>query len=221
MKRLAIYGGGGMAREVLELVRDINAVEPEFEVIGWLDDDASKAGTTLKGLPVLGPIERVSAEEVSFEAVIAIGNPVARSRIAARLDHHGVTSPVLIDPGAHVGRDVVIGAGSIVCAGAIVTTDVRLGRHVILNLNATVSHDSELLDFVTLAPGVKVAGSVRIAEGCDIGTGCSTVQGVSIGQWSIVGAGAVVARDLPANVTAVGVPAKVIKERPAGWHLEV
>lgn len=210
-----------MAREVLELVRDINAVEPEFEVIGWLDDDASKAGTTLKGLPVLGPIERVSAEEVSFEAVIAIGNPVARSRIAARLDHHGVTSPVLIDPGAHVGRDVVIGAGSIVCAGAIVTTDVRLGRHVILNLNATVSHDSELLDFVTLAPGVKVAGSVRIAEGCDIGTGCSTVQGVSIGQWSIVGAGAVVARDLPANVTAVGVPAKVIKERPAGWHLEV
>lgn len=221
MKRLAIYGGGGMAREVLELVRDINAVEPEFEVIGWLDDDASKAGTTLKGLPVLGPIERVSAEEVSFEAVIAIGNPVARSRIAARLDHHGVTSPVLIDPGAHVGRDVVIGAGSIVCAGAIVTTDVRLGRHVILNLNATVSHDSELLDFVTLAPGVKVAGSVRIAEGCDIGTGCTTVQGVSIGQWSIVGAGAVVARDLPANVTAVGVPAKVIKERPAGWHLEV
>ena len=221
MKRLAIYGGGGMAREVLELVRDINAVEPEFEIIGWLDDDASKAGTTLKGLPVLGPIERVSAEEVSFEAVIAIGNPVARSRIATRLDHHGVASPALIDPGAHVGRDVVIGAGSIVCAGAIVTTDVRLGRHVILNLNATVSHDSELSDFVTLAPGVKVAGSVRIAEGCDIGTGCTTVQGVSIGQWSIVGAGAVVARDLPANVTAVGVPARVIKERSAGWQLEV
>ena len=221
MKRLAIYGVGGMARDVLELVRDINAVEPEFEVIGWLDDDASKAGTTLKGLPVLGPIERVSAEEVSFEAVIAIGNPVARSRIAVRLDHHGVTSPVLIDPGAHVGHDVVIGAGRIVCAGAIVTTDVRLDHHVILNVNATVSHDSELSDYVTLAPGVNVTGSVRIAKGCDIGTGSATVEGVSTGEWSIVGAGAVVARDLPANVTAAGVPAKVIKDRPAGWQLVV
>ena len=221
MKRLAIYGVGGMAREVLELVRDINAFEPEFEVIGWLDDDASKAGMTIKGLPVLGPIERVSSETPPFESVIAIGNPVTRMRIAARLDDHRVSSPVLIDPRAHVGRDVVIGAGSIVCAGAIVTTDVRLGRHVILNVNATVSHDSALSDYVTLAPGVHVAGSVRIAEGCDIGTGCATVQGVSIGEWSIVGAGAVVARDLPANVTAVGVPAKVIKERPAGWQLEV
>ena len=221
MKRLAIYGVGGMAREVLELVRDINSIKPEFEVIGWLDDDGSKVGMTIMGLPMLGPIEGFSAATPPFETVIAVGNPVARSHIAARLDRHGVASPVLIDPRAHVGRDVVIGTGSIVCAGAIVTTSVRFGRHVIVNVNATVSHDSELSDYVTLAPGVNVAGSVRIAEGCDIGMGCATVQGVSIGAWSIVGAGAVVGRDLPANVTAVGVPAKVIKERPAGWHLEV
>ena len=221
MKRLAIYGTGGFAREVLEIVREINAIEPTFEVIGWLDDDPSKAGSVIKGLPVLGPIEAATMQANVFDAVIAIGNTVARSHIEARLERHGVASPVLIDPRARIGRDVTIGDGSIVCAGTILTTDIRLGRHVILNLNVTIGHDAELADCVTLAPAVNVSGHVRISEGCDIGTGSATVQGVSIGEWSIVGAGAVVARDLPANVTAVGVPAKVIKERPAGWQLKV
>ena len=221
MKRLAIYGTGGFAREVLELVRDVNEIEPTFEAIGWLDDDTSKIGQTIKGLPVLGPIEDASGKLSTFEVVIAIGNTVARSRIAARLDRLGIASPVLVDPRARVGRDITIGDGSIVCAGSLLTTDIHLGRHVILNLSVTVGHDAGLADYVTLAPTVNVSGNVRIAEGCDIGTGCATVQGVSIGEWSIVGAGAVVARDLPANVTAVGVPAKVIKERPAGWQFEV
>ena len=220
MKRLAIYGTGGLAREVLEVVREVNAIEPRFDVIGWLDDDPSKAGQLIKGLPVLGPIERAADHVGSFETVIAIGNTVARSRIAARLERQRVASPVLIDPRARVGRDVAIGDGSIICAGTLLTTDIHLGRHVILNLNVTIGHDAELADFVTLAPAVNVSGHVRIGEGCDVGTGSATVQGVAIGEWSIVGAGAVVARDLPANVTAVGVPAKVIKERPAGWHLE-
>lgn len=219
MRQLAIYGTGGLAREVLELVHEINAIAPAFEVIGWLDDDPSKAGQTIKGLPVLGSIEAAAERSRGLTVVIAIGNTAARARIANRLDRHGVDSPVLVDPRARVGRDVTVGAGSIICAGSLLTTDIRLGRHVIVNLNVTIGHDAELADFVTLAPAVNVSGHVRIAEGCDVGTGSATVQDVSIGEWTIVGAGAVVACDLPANTTAVGVPARVIKERPAGWHL--
>jgi hypothetical protein len=89
----------------------------------------------------------------------------------------------------------------------------------IMNLaRETVSHDTRIDDFVTAAPSANISGSVQIGEGCDLGTGSAVIQGIEIGKWTVVGAGAVVVSSLPANVTAVGVPAKVIKERPDGWH---
>jgi sugar O-acyltransferase (sialic acid O-acetyltransferase NeuD family) len=218
VRRLAIYGTGGLAREVLELVRNINARTPTFEPIGWLDDDAARLGTTLKGLPVLGAIEDAVDPRAPFDVVIGIGNPPVRRRIAARLAALEVASPALVDPRAWTGHDVAWGPGCVVCAGALITTDVRLGHHVFVNLGVTVGHDAVLEDFVTVAPSVSVSGNVHIGEGADLGTGAVVIQGVRVGAWSIVGAGTVVVRDVPANVTAVGVPAKVIRERPAGWH---
>ncbi len=120
---------------------------------------------------------------------------------------------------AWVGNRIELGEGTIICAGDRLATELSVGDHVQLNLDCTVSHDSFLRDFVTVAPGVNISGAVTVGEGCDLGTGAAIIQGVSIGHWSVVGAGAVVVRDLPANVTAVGAPAKPIKERPEGWHL--
>jgi sugar O-acyltransferase (sialic acid O-acetyltransferase NeuD family) len=114
-------------------------------------------------------------------------------------------------------RHVTLGEGCVVTAGAVLTSQIRLGRHVHVNVNSTVSHDCVLGDFATLAPGVHLAGGVQLGEGCDVGVGAAVLPRCSIGAWSIVGGGAVVTRDLPADVTAVGVPATVIKQRPAGW----
>lgn len=109
-----------------------------------------------------------------------------------------------------------IGEGTVICAG-VTTADYSIGRHVLVNVLGTVVHDNVLGDFVTVVPGAMLSGSVTIGEGCDIGTNATLLQGVSIGEWSIVGATAMVREDLPANCTAVGVPAKVIKERAANW----
>lgn len=81
-----------------------------------------------------------------------------------------------------------------------------------------MSHDTKLGDYSTLNPGVNLAGNVSIGEGCYLGIGCSVIQSITIGPWTTVGAGAAVTRDLPANVTAVGVPARVIKTKETGWH---
>jgi acetyltransferase-like isoleucine patch superfamily enzyme len=99
------------------------------------------------------------------------------------------------------------------------TTDIRVGRFVLLNVATTLGHDTVAEDFVTLAPAANVSGNVHLGTGCDLGTNCSINQRLRVGEWSIVGAGAAVVKDVPPNVTVVGVPARVMRTRPEGWHL--
>ncbi len=216
MTDLVLFGTGGLAREVLQVALDANEAGPRWNVLGFLDDDAEMHGRTVHDLPVLGGAEW-ALEHPGTAVVVAIGGTSARRRIVRRLA--GARFATLVHPRSWLGRRVQVGEGSIVCAGTAITTDIVLGQHVILNLNCTVGHDSWLGDFVTAAPTVNISGNVIVGEGCDLGTGSTIIQGVEIGEWSVLGAGATVVRSLPKNVTAVGSPAKPIKERPAGWQL--
>ena len=105
-----------------------------------------------------------------------------------------------------------------VCAGCQITTDIEIGDHAHVNLGCTIGHDTKLVAFVTLNPGVNLSGNVTLAEGVEVGTGSILIPKVDVGAWSIIGAGSVVTSSLQANVTAVGAPAKAIKSRPNGWH---
>lgn len=222
MIKLVIVGTGGFAREVHQLVEDINAQMPAFDFVGFLDEDVSRHGTEVHGFPVLGGIAWLGQSANStVKAAVAIGNPASKRRVIEAIARV-TASPLatLIHPRAWVGNRVSIGAGSIVCAGALITTDIQVGRAVIVNIGTTIGHDAVLEDFVTVAPTVNISGAVLVGEGVDLGTGATIIQGKHIGAWSVVGAGAVVVRDIEANVTAVGAPAKAIKSRHANWHLE-
>jgi sugar O-acyltransferase (sialic acid O-acetyltransferase NeuD family) len=218
MKDLVIFGTGGFAREVLQIVEDINEKAATWNLVGFLDEDRTKWNSTLQGLPVLGDtawLERNPHVAVS----VAIGSPADRRKVVLTLEHVECSGlALLVHPLAWISKRVEIGPGTVLDAGALVSPDARIGRHVILNNNCTVGHDTVLEDFVTVAPGASIAGEAHVSEGCDLGINCTVVQGIAIGHWSIVGAGAVVVRHLPPNVTAVGVPAQVIKERPEGWQ---
>jgi sugar O-acyltransferase (sialic acid O-acetyltransferase NeuD family) len=216
---VAIWGTGGFAREVLQIVEDCRDDGQPYDFVGFLDGNAKTHGTAVHGHPVLGD-QRWLSEHPHVAVVIAVGNPVYKRRIIGSINESSHSRFVTLKhPRCWVGRRVELGEGSILCAGVMVTTDVVLGHHVILNLNTTVGHDAVLEDLVTVAPGVNVSGNVRIGTGTDVGTGSSIIQGISIGPWSVVGAGSVVVRDLPRDVTAVGVPARVIKTRDEGWQL--
>jgi len=108
---------------------------------------------------------------------------------------------------------VQVGIGSIICSGAVITTNVTLGKASIVNPNCFIGHDTALEDFVSLMPGSNLAGEVKVEEGCYFGLNSCVINRTNIGKWSIIGAGATVISDIPDYSVAVGVPARVIKRR--------
>lgn len=216
VKDLVLFGGGGHARDVLQVVRDINAESRAWNLLGFLDGNPDLAGKAIHEYEVLGgPDWLGSRPEVSV--CIAIGESRIRRKVACELENASHVS--LIHPSVSVGNNVQIARGSIICAGNILTCDISVDEFSLLNLACTVTHNCYLRPFVSLSPGVNVSGNVTLLEGAMIGTGTCIIQGVTVGEWSIVGAGAVVTKDVPPNTTSVGAPAQVIKTREPGWHL--
>jgi sugar O-acyltransferase (sialic acid O-acetyltransferase NeuD family) len=220
MQQVVILGAGGFAREVLDIFHALNSVEPAYEVLGFIDEDPRKKGQRLNGSPVLGGFDSLSSLDRSrIHAICGVGDTAGRRRFVEKAAPHGLQFCNVVHPDAVLTPFITLGTGVVITAGCILTNQITIGNHVHLNLDCTIGHDCVIDDFVTIAPGAHISGNVRIAAGCDIGTGTAIIQGIKVGEWSIIGAGSVVVEDIPPNVTVVGVPAKVIKERAPGWHL--
>jgi sugar O-acyltransferase (sialic acid O-acetyltransferase NeuD family) len=219
MKPLVIFGAGGHARETAQLVADCNADRAVWNVLGYLTDDADLWGTTAGELPVLGGLPWLREHSRQVAIALGIGNPSVKRAVVKRIEDDAAEFPVLRHPTAIVGARADVGAGTLIAAACVLTVDLWIGRYVTLNRASHVAHDCSVADFATVAPGTMLSGNVRIGEGADLGTGVSFVHGVRVGSWSIIGAGAVVTHDIEDDVTAVGVPASVVKRRPSGWHL--
>jgi sugar O-acyltransferase (sialic acid O-acetyltransferase NeuD family) len=214
---LIIIGAGGHGSEVYSYTQDLVRETPGLRVTGFVDEHKARGdwGET----EVLGNFEDLrdlvgKNGDVTYVYITAVGNNRVRRELVEKLTRMGapnLSAWSLIHPRACVGRGVNIGIGTCLAPGSIVTTRVRIGEHCIVNVNASVSHDSVVGDFVNINPGAVVAGNARIGDGCFIGAGATVIDKVSVGAWSIIGAGAVVVDDIPPHVTAVGVPARVIK----------
>ena len=210
MEKLAIVGSGGFAREVLTLVNAINSNAPQFEVVGFVGEDKSQ---TVHGYPVIGNDDEVNLIQERLSIVIAVGEPGLKAKIRGKYNNPLISFPTLVHPSVILGdkESIEIGHGCIICAGCILTTDINIRGFVTLNLQCTVGHDTMIGYYSSFMPSVNISGEVDIKEGVYVGTGAKIINQVEIGEQTIVGAGAVVAKSLPANCTAVGVPAKPIK----------
>jgi len=211
MKSIVIWGIGGHAREVAQLVADIETHQPgTWSLKGFLvDTGADTHHPQSLPAPLLGGLEWWAAKPDVW-CVVAVGNPELRRQIADRLLTANPYSKfaTLVHPTAWTVKTAQLGEGSVVFAQSCVSDHVQIGKHVSVNLACTLSHDSVLGDFVSLGPGVKLCGGVKVASYCELGAGVTVIPNVQINASVMVGAGAVVTRSLPSGITAVGVPAR-------------
>jgi sugar O-acyltransferase (sialic acid O-acetyltransferase NeuD family) len=209
---VAIFGAGGFGREVKIIIDSINNIKPNtYKLIGFFDDGVPK-GTIVNGLNVLGGIEDLNNYQDILGLFISIGSPSIKIKIIESITNPKISYPTIIHPNSSISNDEVnIGKGCIICEGNILTCNISIGDFVILNLMCTVGHDTVIEDYCAFMPSVNISGEVVLRKGVYVGTGAKIINQLEIGENSIVGAGAVVSKSLPANCTAVGIPAKPIK----------
>ncbi|MBQ8752366.1 MAG: acetyltransferase [Clostridia bacterium] len=175
-------------------------------VLGFLDDHAT---APVAGLPILGGVaDYVRFPHAAF--VVAIGNAAARRQVAERLD--GVNWHTVIHPTAVISsREVAVGEGTVILAGAIVNPGAQIGHHCIINTAAVVEHDDRIGNFAHVSVGARLAGTVSVGDNTWVGIGAVISNNVSVCDNCTLGAGAVVVRDIDRPGTYVGVPARKLR----------
>jgi len=210
--RLVIIGSRGIGREVLWVVRDCNRAGSDWDILGFIDDDIKVHGKTFCDLPVVGGLEWIRSNmSTNLWGICAIGNTETRYQIHQKASSIGLKFATLIHPSVRMSQYVEIGEGVVICAGCILTTQISIGDHVYINLNCTIGHDTRIDNYVNCAPACNISGGVHLNQGAHLFTGVKIGPGVNVGNWSQIGAGSVVLKDVPDNVTVAGIPAKIIK----------
>lgn len=201
MKNIAIIGGGGHAKILIDLINEIG----NYKIIGIFDD--YKTEKVLNYL-IIGRICDIKKVKEVDCYVIGIGNDNFRKKIYD--DYPDLNWETLIHPKSFVSKMSTIGSGTVVCAGAIIQPDVHIGKQCIINTNSSVDHECLIGNFCSISPGSVICGQVKIGENCFIGANSTIIQCLNIGNNCIIGAGSVIIKNIGNNKKVVGNPSREI-----------
>ncbi|AMV71885.1 acyltransferase [Desulfuromonas sp. DDH964] len=202
-EKIFVFGASGHAKVVIDIIER----QGLFEIGFLVDDNPALKGQSFFCYPVIGGKDELLASNIR-KGIVAIGSNSARRTVASWLSDQGCEMVTAIHPSAQVAREVTIGNGSVIMAGAVINSDTTIGYDVIVNTRSSIDHDCNIGDGVHLAPGSTLCGSVTIGEESFVCAGATVIPNLTIGSKVTVGAGSTVIRDVPDGVTVVGSPAK-------------
>lgn len=216
MKELiGVYGASGFGKEVMPLVREKFPTLNKHQFV-FIDD--GQAGSFLNGYNVLNYSDFVANASTYKAVTIAIANSKVREKLANRLTQDGIQHLAIQAINTVILDEVEVGEGSLLCPFTCLTSNIKIGKFFHANIYSYVAHDCVIGDYVTFAPGVKCNGNIHIEDHAYIGTGAIIKQGTPdkplvIGKGAVIGMGAVVTKSVPAGVTVVGNPARILEKK--------
>ncbi|MDR1573106.1 MAG: acetyltransferase [Clostridiales Family XIII bacterium] len=212
MKELYIIGAGGLGRETADTVCAINERTPEYKIVGFLDDAETLRGSVINDIPVLGGRAYLKENTDASKpcAVIAVADPRAKETIADDLNAFVIWENI-VHPTAVVSRYAEIGCGAIIQSHTILSSNTKIGNHVIINVSSVLGHDAVLEDFVSVMSLCDITGGVHIGKGAYLTSSVAVIPNVRIGEYAYIGAGSTVIKDVNANAIMVGNPARQIR----------
>jgi len=212
---LIVLGSAGLAREVAQIVDQVNALTHQWNFLGFIAASAAETGKDLGFGRVLGDDAWLLNSGICADLVIGIGRPHLKpTAVRHYLDTcDRFDFPTIIHPTASIDRrHVLLGRGNVIAAGCRFTCDIRVGDFNLFNLNTTVGHDVTLGDFNVCNPSVNISGRVTCGDRVLLGTGCHILECVTIGDDAVLGAGCVAVTSVTAASVVVGVPAKPLRK---------
>ena len=208
IREIVILGAGGLAREVAYLIEEINRQGEVWRLLGYVDKEPDQVGTIVGNYPVMATESEIASW--TCDAVIAVGDPAQIQIIRGKISSYpGLTFPNLVHPSViWDAASISMGVGNIICAGATLTVNIKIGSFNILNMNSSYGHDVVIDDCCVISPGVAVGGGVQVGRGCLLGMGSQIYQYRTIGPGATVSMGSAVFSDVPPNTMVIGVPAR-------------
>lgn len=205
--KLLILGTGTFAMDVADLVSDM----PDIQVVGFVASlPPYEPGSTMLGKPIYW-VDELSQFDDSYRAVCALVT-TKRHHFTQMAEELGIGFTSIIHPTARVSSMATVGLGTVINAGVQVATHSKIGRHVVINRGALIGHHNVIHDHATISPGANLAGNVTVGRRAYVGLGANILEKMTIGEQSIIGAGALVNRDIPKQVKAMGIPARIVEE---------
>jgi len=212
LSNIVLVGAGGLGREVLFQLWEINKVDEKYNILGFVDDDENLIGTNINGIPVIGRISDLIDFSEDLCVAVCIANPAVRRYVVNLLSKNtNIRFPSIIAPDLRCSDYVRFGKGCIISFSNIITIDIKIMDFVLISNACTIGHDSVIHEFATIYNAVNISGNVKIGSCTEIGTGTKIIQGISVGDNTVLGAGSVVVHNIPHACTAVGIPARPIK----------
>lgn len=214
LQDVVIIGAGGIARQVVDILEACNEVKKKYNILGYVvEKEYFKVNTLINSYPVLGDLEWFE-NKVNVHTICAVGDIELKNKLIEKVSKYNLKYINAIHPTAIITKyNKSIGFGNIFDIGVIISNAYAIGNHNLFNLQCSIGHDCILGDYITIGPGARISGNVTIGSNTYIGTGATVIEKKNIGADSTIGAGACLVSDLPAGSTAVGVPAKIIKNK--------